>query len=160
MAGAAVGVVASTAAVTKLQSKRLDAGGVLLHNALVGRDDPTSLTRQEVVDIGQRYATGCLMPDAQAPSSDTSYHPQGIMDIFPKCPGCCCPVLLYALHTWQAFMLWPQLIRALCLNQPALIPAALRRVGGDLSLKLVDELKRMYDTYLESVVPPGSTPLK
>ena len=56
MAGAAVGVVASTAAVTKLQSKRLDAGGVLLHNALVGRDDPTSLTRQEVVDIGQRYA--------------------------------------------------------------------------------------------------------
>ena len=57
MAGAAVGVVASTAAVTKLQSKRLDAGGVLLHNALVGRDDPTSLTRQEVVDIGQRYAS-------------------------------------------------------------------------------------------------------
>ena len=57
MAGAALGVVASTAAVTKLQSKRLDAGGVLLHNALVGRDDPTSLTRQEVVDIGQRYAS-------------------------------------------------------------------------------------------------------
>ena len=56
MAGAAVGVVASTAVVTKLQSKRLDAGGVLLHNALVGRDDPTSLSRQEVVDIGQRYA--------------------------------------------------------------------------------------------------------
>ena len=55
MAGAAVGVVASTAVVTKLQSKRLDAGGVLLHNALVGMDDPTSLTRQEVVDIGQRY---------------------------------------------------------------------------------------------------------
>ena len=40
MAGAAVGVVASTAAVTKLQSKRLDAGGVLLHNALVGRGRP------------------------------------------------------------------------------------------------------------------------
>ena len=60
MAGAAVGVVASTAAVTKLQSKRLDAGGVLLQNALVGRDDPTSLTRQEVVDIGQRCANQIL----------------------------------------------------------------------------------------------------
>ena len=34
------------------------------------------------------------------------------------------------------------------------------RVGGDLSLKLVDDLKRIYDTYLESVVPPGDTPLK
>ena len=60
MAGAAVGVVASTAVVTRLQSKRLDAGGVLLHNALVGRDDPTSLTRQEVVDIGQRCAVQSL----------------------------------------------------------------------------------------------------
>jgi hypothetical protein len=34
------------------------------------------------------------------------------------------------------------------------------RVGGDLSLKLVDELKRIYDTYLESAVPPGDIPLK
>ena len=47
-----------------------------------------------------------------------------------------------------------------CLNLPDLVRAALCRVGGDLSLKLVDELKRMYDTYLESVVPPGSDPLK
>ena len=34
------------------------------------------------------------------------------------------------------------------------------RVGADLSLKLVDELKRMYDTYLESVIPPGDVPLR
>ncbi len=34
------------------------------------------------------------------------------------------------------------------------------RLGGDLSLKLVDDLKRIYDTYLESVVPPGDMPLK
>ena len=34
------------------------------------------------------------------------------------------------------------------------------RVGADLSLKLVDELKRMYDTFLESVIPPGDVPLK
>lgn len=59
MAGAAVGVVASTAMVTKLQRKRLDAGAVLLHNALVGRDNPTSLKREEVVEIGNRY-TCCL----------------------------------------------------------------------------------------------------
>ena len=57
MAGAAVGVVASTAVVTKLQSKRLDAGAVLLHNALVGKDDPTTLKREEVVEIGNRYST-------------------------------------------------------------------------------------------------------
>ena len=55
MAGAAVGVVASTAVVTKLQSKRLDAGAVLLHNALVGKDNPTTLKREEVVEIGNRY---------------------------------------------------------------------------------------------------------
>ncbi len=54
MAGAAVGVVASTAVVTKLQGKRLNAGAVLLHNALVAKDDPTSLRREEVVELGNR----------------------------------------------------------------------------------------------------------
>ena len=34
------------------------------------------------------------------------------------------------------------------------------RVGADLSLKLVDELKRVYDTYLESIIPPGDVPLR
>jgi hypothetical protein len=33
-------------------------------------------------------------------------------------------------------------------------------VGADLALKLVDELKRMYDTYLESAIPPGDVPLR
>ncbi len=41
-----------------------------------------------------------------------------------------------------------------------IMSAQLCRVGGDLSVKLVDELKRIYDTYLESVVPPGEEPLK
>ncbi len=56
MAGAAVGAVASSAVITKLQSKRLNAGAVLLHNTLAGRDDPTTLKREEVVEIGNRYA--------------------------------------------------------------------------------------------------------
>lgn len=34
------------------------------------------------------------------------------------------------------------------------------RVGANLSVKLVDELKRLYDTYLESTIPPGDNPLK
>ena len=55
MGGAAVGVIASTAVVTRLQNKRLNAGAVLLHNALVAKGDPTSLTREEVVDLGNRY---------------------------------------------------------------------------------------------------------
>ena len=59
MGGAAVGVIASTAVVTRLQSQRLNAGAVLLHNALVAKGDPTSLSREEVVDIGNRYS----MPD-------------------------------------------------------------------------------------------------
>jgi hypothetical protein len=36
----------------------------------------------------------------------------------------------------------------------------LLRVGANLSVKLVDELKRIYDAYLESTVPPGDLPLK
>lgn len=64
MGGAAVGVIASTAVVTRLQSRRLDAGAVLLHNALVAKGDPTSLSREEVVNIGNRYKIP-QMPDAR-----------------------------------------------------------------------------------------------
>ena len=39
-------------------------------------------------------------------------------------------------------------------------PGCLCRVGANLSVKLVDELKRVYDAYLESTVPPGDLPLK
>ena len=34
------------------------------------------------------------------------------------------------------------------------------RVGANLSVKLVGELKRVYDAYLENTVPPGDLPLK
>jgi hypothetical protein len=34
------------------------------------------------------------------------------------------------------------------------------RVGANLSVKLVDELRRIYGTYLESIMPPGDIPLK
>ncbi len=38
--------------------------------------------------------------------------------------------------------------------------AIYRRVGANLSMKLVDELKRVYDAYLESTIPPGDVPLQ
>jgi hypothetical protein len=56
MAGAAVGVVAGAAAVKHLQSKRVEAAGVLLNNTLVDRDDPSSLKREDVQAIEERYA--------------------------------------------------------------------------------------------------------
>ncbi|KAK9915263.1 hypothetical protein WJX75_006851 [Coccomyxa subellipsoidea] len=87
IAGAAVGTVAGVAAVNSLQSKRVNAAGVLLYNACVDKEDPSTLTRDEVAAIGDR-------------------------------------------------------------------------VGANLSVKLVDELKRIYDAYLESTVPPGDLPLK
>ncbi len=36
----------------------------------------------------------------------------------------------------------------------------LYRVGANLSVKLVGELKRVYDAFLESTLPPGELPLK
>ena len=54
IAGAAVGAVAGVAAASKLQGKRVDAGGVLLFNELAGRSDPSSLTRDDVQAIGDR----------------------------------------------------------------------------------------------------------
>jgi hypothetical protein len=55
IAGAAVGAVAGVAAASKLQSKRVDAGGVLLYNELAAREDPASLRRDDVQAIGDRY---------------------------------------------------------------------------------------------------------
>ncbi len=54
IAGAAVGAVAGAAVVNSLQSKRVNAAGVLLHNALVDKDDPSTVTREEVAAIGDR----------------------------------------------------------------------------------------------------------
>ena len=54
IAGAAVGAVAGVAAVSSLQSKRVNAAGVLLHNALADKDDPSTITREEVAAIGDR----------------------------------------------------------------------------------------------------------
>ena len=74
MGGAAVGVIASTAVVTRLQSQRLNAGAVLLHNALVAKGDPTSLSREEVVDIGNRYSMPGT-PDARCQAASGCFHP-------------------------------------------------------------------------------------
>ncbi|CAL8468289.1 g7829 [Coccomyxa elongata] len=87
IAGAAAGAVAGAAAVSSLQGRRVNAAGVLLHNAIVDKDDPSSLTREEVAAIGEK-------------------------------------------------------------------------VGANLSVKLVGELKRVYDAFLESTLPPGDLPLK
>ena len=157
MAGAAVGVVASTAVITKLQSKRVDAGAVLLHNALVGRDDPTSLRREEVVAIGQR----CIYTSPRASSAARpGQRPWIILEASIKsacrdqCPCLLIDILLHcASHKAQCQELH---VSSACKHAYA----GLCRVGGDLSLKLVDDLKRIYDTYLESVVPPGDIPLK
>lgn len=54
IAGAAVGTVAGVAAVNSLQSKRVNAAGVLLYNACVDKEDPSTLTRDEVAAIGDR----------------------------------------------------------------------------------------------------------
>ncbi len=58
LAGAAIGAAASAAVVGKLQGRRVEAGGVLLYNEVAGRGDPTTLTREEVQAIGDRWALG------------------------------------------------------------------------------------------------------
>ena len=67
LAGAALGAAASAVVVGRLQGKRVEAGGVLLYNAVASRDDPTTLTREEVQAIGDRWA--CL---ACADASDSA----------------------------------------------------------------------------------------
>ena len=54
IAGAAAGAVAGAAAVSSLQGKRVNAAGVLLHNAIVDKNDPSTLTREEVETIGEK----------------------------------------------------------------------------------------------------------
>ena len=69
-----MGVIASTAVVTRLQNKRLNAGGVLLHNALVSKGDPTSLTRDEVVELGNRYRCTPRLDALQCPAAPWFWH--------------------------------------------------------------------------------------
>ena len=64
LAGAAVGAVAGLAAASKLQSKRVAAGGVLLYKELAARSDPSSLTREDVQAISDRrvcFLSGSLV---------------------------------------------------------------------------------------------------
>lgn len=62
--GTAVGVGTAAFAVLKMEESRQDGAAVDLHNSLVAKDDPGTLTRSEVEEIEEKY--GVKMPEKLA----------------------------------------------------------------------------------------------